>query len=54
MNRSFVVLTGVAAIGLILVLSNQTSGSAQTGTPAKITTILGYEVVGAANLAGNG
>jgi uncharacterized protein len=34
MNRS-VVLTGVAAIGLILGLSTQTSGSAQLGTSGK-------------------
>ena len=36
MNRSFVVVAGVAAIGLTLVLSTQTSGSAQGGTSAKI------------------
>jgi intracellular sulfur oxidation DsrE/DsrF family protein len=35
MNRSFVVGAGVAAIGLTLVLSTQTSGSAQGGTSAK-------------------
>lgn len=35
MSRSFV-FTGVAAIGLILVLSTQTSDSAQLGTSAKI------------------
>jgi intracellular sulfur oxidation DsrE/DsrF family protein len=35
MSRSFV-FTGVAASGLILVLSTQTSGSAQLGTSAKI------------------
>jgi intracellular sulfur oxidation DsrE/DsrF family protein len=36
MNRSFVVVAGVAAMGLTLVLSTQTSGSAQGGTSAKI------------------
>jgi intracellular sulfur oxidation DsrE/DsrF family protein len=36
MNRSFVVVAGVAAVGLTLVLSTQTSGSAQGGTSAKI------------------
>ncbi len=36
MNRSFAVFTGVAAIGLTLVLSTQTSGSAQTGALAKL------------------
>ena len=36
MNRSFVVVAGVAAIGLTLLLSTQTSGSAQGGTSAKI------------------
>jgi len=36
MNRSFVAGAGVAAIGLTLVLSTQTSGSAQGGTSAKI------------------
>jgi len=35
MNRSFVVFAGVAAIGLTLVLSTQTSGAAQGGTSAK-------------------
>jgi intracellular sulfur oxidation DsrE/DsrF family protein len=35
MNRSFV-FTGAAAIGLILVLSTQTSGSAQLGTSTKL------------------
>jgi len=35
MNRSFVVFTGVAAIGF-MVLSTQTSGSAQIGTSTKI------------------
>jgi intracellular sulfur oxidation DsrE/DsrF family protein len=36
MNRSFVVVAGVAAVGFTLVLSTQTSGSAQGGTSAKI------------------
>ena len=36
MNRSFVVVAGVAAIGLTLVLSTQTSGSAQLGTSTKL------------------
>jgi uncharacterized protein len=36
MNRSFFVVAGVAAIGLTLVLSTQTSGSAQNGAFAKI------------------
>jgi intracellular sulfur oxidation DsrE/DsrF family protein len=36
MNRLFVVFAGVAVIALTLALSNQTSDSAQTGTPAKI------------------
>jgi uncharacterized protein len=36
MNRSFFVVAGVAAIGLTLVLSTQTSDSAQHGTFAKI------------------
>ena len=36
MNRSFVVVAGAAAIGLTLVLSTQTSGSAQGGASAKI------------------
>jgi intracellular sulfur oxidation DsrE/DsrF family protein len=36
MNRSFVVVAGVAAVGLTLVLSTQTSGSAQGVTSAKI------------------
>jgi intracellular sulfur oxidation DsrE/DsrF family protein len=36
MNRSFVAAAGVAAIGLTLVLSTQTSGSAQGGASAKI------------------
>jgi uncharacterized protein len=36
MNRSFFVVAGVAAIGLTLVLSIQTSGSAQNGAFAKI------------------
>ena len=36
MNRSFVVCAGAASIGLILVMSTQTSGSAQTGTSAKL------------------
>src|SRR5260370_29162543 len=36
MNRSFAVFTGVAAVGLTLVLSTQTSGSAPTGTLGKI------------------
>jgi intracellular sulfur oxidation DsrE/DsrF family protein len=36
MNRSFVVFAGVAAVGLTLVLSTQTSGSAQIGTSAKM------------------
>ena len=35
MNRSFV-FTGAAAIGLILVLSTQTGGSAQLGTSTKL------------------
>jgi uncharacterized protein len=36
MNRSFVVVAGVAAIGLTLVLSTQTRGFAQGGTSARI------------------
>src|SRR5258708_24348156 len=36
MNRPFAAFPGVAAIGLALVLSNQTSGSAQTGALAKL------------------
>lgn len=36
MNRSFVVFAGVAAIGLTLVLSTQTSGSAGTSPSAKM------------------
>lgn len=36
MNRSFVVCAGAASIGLILVMGTQTSGSAQTGTSAKL------------------
>ena len=36
MNRSFAVFTGVAAVGLTLMLSTQTSGSAPTGTLGKI------------------
>jgi hypothetical protein len=36
MNRSFAAFTGVAAIGLTLMLSAQTSGSAQTGALAKV------------------
>ena len=38
MNRSFVVFTGAAAIGFILVLSTQTSRSAQIGTSTKLNT----------------
>ena len=38
MNRSFVVFAGAAAIGLILVLSTQTSRSAQIGTSTKLNT----------------
>ncbi|MDB5618245.1 DsrE family protein [Tardiphaga sp.] len=36
MNRSFVVFAGVAAIGLTLVLSTQTSGSAEIRTSSKM------------------
>jgi intracellular sulfur oxidation DsrE/DsrF family protein len=36
MNRSFVVCAGAASIGLILVMSTQTSRSAQIGTSAKL------------------
>ena len=38
MNRSFVVFTGAAAIGFSLVLSTQTSRSAQIGTSTKLNT----------------
>jgi uncharacterized protein len=37
MNRSFAVFTGVAAVGLTLMLSTQTSGSASAGTLGKAT-----------------
>ncbi len=37
MNRSLVVLTGVAAVGLTLVMSTRTGGSAQVGPSAKAT-----------------
>jgi uncharacterized protein len=36
MDRSFVVVTGAAAIGFILVVSTQTGGAAQIGTSAKL------------------
>ena len=36
MNRSFVVFAGVAAVGLTLALSTQTSGSAQIGASGKM------------------
>ena len=36
MNRSFVVCAGAASIGLILVMSTQSSRSAQIGTSAKL------------------
>jgi hypothetical protein len=38
MNRSFVVFTGAAAIGVVLVLSAQTSRSAQIGASTKLNT----------------